>query len=146
MQYFPVRCNFFIQFFNNGMKWNTQQNLDRLNQTFGRNIPRMPREMFIYEINNTLSQYQFNAERADRCSTYNLAIDKDYNNYVRQCYNPWFQPGFSNIISPCGVSGGRPPGDDYYPGDPYGKGAETYSYPNMPSTQWTRGSNAEVII
>ena len=53
-----------------------------------------------------------------------------------KCKNPWNQPGFSKINTPCWVSGGLQSRMDKL--KPYGQPAETYSYPNGPTITWEK--------
>ena len=105
----------------------------------------MPREMFIYKINDTLARYSHIAERADFCSGLDLTSSDGYQEYSTsvKCKNPWNQPGFSKITSPCGVSGGLQTRMEEL--KPFGQPAETYSYPNAPTTTWKKGKRARVI-
>merc|ERR1712059_7643 len=67
----------------------TQKARDLLRKTFGKNIPRMRREMFIYKVNTSIPSnhhYIAAAPRADICSSYDLANDKVFEkNYAREC-------------------------------------------------------------
>ena len=105
----------------------------------------MPREMFIYKINETLARYAHDAEWVDLCSGLDLTSSDGYQEYSTsvKCKNPWNQPGFSKITSPCGVSGGLQTRMEEL--KPFGQPAETYSYPNAPTTTWKKGKRARVI-
>lgn len=137
--------NCYFLFLNDGETWAAQGGLDLLDQAYGQNIPRMPREMFVYKINNTLARYGHLAKNADYCSSLDLTTTDGYQQYAsnRQCKNPWHRPGFSKITSPCGVSGGlQTRMAELYP---FGQPAETYSYPNAPTTTWKKGKRARVV-
>ena len=128
----------------------------------------MPREMFVTKdlVNDKLPQG--NVDRADKCFKYDLTTTRGFARFQKKCKNPWFQPGLTKIDSGCGVAGGNPVSlagiSKPYCGDmcsdinaacespnscmagyPNGKGAEQYSYQNMPWTTWTRG-NAEKVL
>ena len=89
---------------------------------------------------------------AEECSNYDTGKSNstEYRLYRWRCSNPWFQPGLTEVYSPCGISGGRPKGDSYYPGDTlkrthgFAKPAEQMQYPEMPTTTWKVGDEVEV--
>ena len=78
---------------------------------------------------------------------------------------PWSAPGTAPIFSPCGVMGGNPYGcggatnfgdtcpcawDDAGKHTcsifAFGRGAETYEWPNAPTTEWKVGTVEEVVL
>jgi len=69
-------------------------------------------------------------------------------------HNPWMAPGSAPVWSPCGVGGGNPEGCGPQEGmDPidcpgggysYGPDARDFHWEAAVSTEWTRGSTAEV--
>ena len=131
--------------------WQSDGGDQRLTDTYGQNIPRMPREMFYQTSDSPLARYTHLADRADFCSNLDLTTAKGLKSYTSpfQCKNPWHRPGFAKIVSSCGISGGLQGAygnskdimKDLYP---YGQPAETYNYPNALTTQWKRGKRAKV--
>ena len=130
----------------------------------------MPRKMFVAAENlNGTGILESAATRADFCHSLDLTQASQFKEYVEswECKNPWHQPGLAKIASGCGVAGGNPIELNGQPkaycggncvnktapceapnrcraGYPNGKGAEQYSFPNMPWTEWTRGRTAKV--
>jgi len=72
--------------------------------------------------------------------------------------HPWMAPGAAPVFSGCGVAGGNPygcalgdpmgPGQDcggvFKGGFSYGPRAEDFNFPDIVTTEWTRGKTAEV--
>ena len=137
--------NIILQFLNDFESWRDNKGGQQtLIETYGENIPRMPREMFYQLSDSPLARYSHLAENADFCSNLDLTTEKGFMTYKShwKCKNPWNRPGLAEITSACGVSGGlQNRMKELYP---YGQPAETYSYPNAPTTQWKRGESAKV--
>jgi len=70
---------------------------------------------------------------------------------------PWSAPGTAPIFSPCGTMGGNPNGcphteaeefgdccGNHCGGFAFGQNAETYEWPDPPTTEWVAGSTQEV--
>ena len=140
-----------LQFLNDFESWQSDGGDQRLTDTYGQNIPRMPRKMFYQTSDSPLARYNHLVSRADFCSNLDLTTAEGLNKYTSHfnCKNPWHRPGFAKIVSSCGISGGlqgeygnsKDIMKDLYP---YGQPAETYNYPNALTTQWKRGKNAKV--
>ena len=134
--------NIILQFLNDFESWH--DNKGTLIETYGENIPRLPREMFYQLSDSPLVRYSHLASNADFCSKLDLTTERGFMTYKShwKCKNPWNRPGLAKITSACGVSGGlQNRMKELYP---YGQPAETYSYPNAPTTQWKRGESAKV--
>ena len=142
-----------LQFLNDFESWQSEGGEQRLRDTYGQNIPRMPREMFYQDSDSPLARYNHLIDRADFCSGLDLTTAKGLKTYNNawKCSTPWHRPGFAKIVSSCGISGGlqgeygnsKDIMKDLYP---YGQPAETYNYPNALTTRWTRGKKAKVPL